>query len=286
MSSQMRVLATAVVAALLLAGCTGSPKPAATATPAEVVELMEAVPGVADVELFGESAIAHAALEAPDDVVVAAAEELGQIGVEYEWAGSIVLARENPDAYDPETDVTRAAPWSVEVFPTEVDDALRNELVGILAIEKLNNVVSVTMLDGWPYATLGSMESFAADFRALVATPMYAEGGTISLQSDGHLRIVWVPTRTSLHAIDEIVSIAVDYPAAEVLLEATTAGPQWPTLYIARITAEEASAIEERLLDPTLADADVDGFGLPFILRVIGPDGPVYLDGNFGAVVE
>ncbi|CAN5600693.1 hypothetical protein BH10ACT7_BH10ACT7_19100 [soil metagenome] len=282
----LRALVIAALASLLLAGCTGSPTPATTATPAKVVALMEAVPGVADVEVLGESAVAHAALKAPDAVVVAAAEQLGQIGIEYEWAGRISLARENPNAYDPETDMSRPGPWSVEVFPTEVDDALRNELLGILALEKIDNLVSVTVLDGWPYATLGSMDSFAEDFRTLVAAPMFVDGGTVSLESDGHLRIVWVPTRTSLHAIDEIVSIAADYPAAEVLLEATTAGPQWPTLYIARISSDEASAIEKRLLDPSLADADVDGFGLPFMLRVIGPDGPVYLEGNFGGVVE
>lgn len=288
--AQMRTLATAAVTtlltAVLLAGCTGSPNPATTATAAEVVALMEAVPGVADVELLGQAAVAHVALETPDDVVVLAAEQLGAIGVEYEWAGDIVLARENPGAYDPESDTTRRPPWSVEVYPTEVTDELRNRLLATLALEKIDGVVNSTILDGWPHVTLASMDTFAAEFRALVATPMFENGGTVSLDSEDHLRIVWVPTRTALHAIDEIIAIAAEYPAAEVLLEATTAGPQWPTLYIARLTADEAAAIQQRLLDPALADADVDGYELPFILTSIGPDGPVYLDGNFGGVVE
>ncbi len=284
--SPWRALSMVVAAGLLLAGCTGSPTPSETALPAEVLVLMEAVPGIADVEMLGQSAIAHAAAEAPDDVVLAAVEELAAIGTKYQWKGSITLARANAEPVDPALDVTPRTPWSVEVYPTGISDSLRNRLLGILALEKLDGVVNVAIVDGWPYVTLASIDTFAATFRTLTSTPMFAGGGTVSLPDEGHLRIVWVPARTSLHAIDEIVSIAVDYPGAEVLLESATAGPQWPTLYIAKLSAEEAAAIDARLLDPALADADVEGYGLPFILTTVGAEGPVYLDGNLGSVVE
>lgn len=280
-----RSLPPVLVAGLLLAGCTGSPSPAETATPAEVVALMEAVPGIADVELLGTSAVARAATQAPDAVVLAAVDELAGIGTTYGWKGTITLSRANPQG-DPALDVTPVVPWSVEVYPTAVTDSLRNRLLNILALEKIDDVVSVAVTDGWPSVTLGTIDSFAASFEALAATPMFKDGGTVSLLGEGHLRIVWVPKRTSMHAIEEIVAIAADYPDAEVLLQATTAGPQWPTLYIAKLSADDAAAIDARLLDPALADADVEGYGLPFILTTITDQGPVYLDGNLGSVVE
>jgi hypothetical protein len=104
------------------------------------------------------------------------------------------------------------------------------------------------------------------------------------LFSDKHLQIVHVPTRSSDESIDAIIQLAIDYPDAEILLQATTAGPQWPTLYIARLTPEQVTAIQARLLDPALADADIEGYPMPFILTSVGADGPVYTEGNFGGV--
>lgn len=134
--------------------------------------------------------------------------------------------------------------------------------------------------------TLASIDTFASSLRAISATPLFADGGTFSLQADERLRIVWIPSRMTLEAIDAIVTISADYPDAEVLLEATTEGPQWPALYVSHLAAEEVPVVEQRLLDPELADADIEGYAVPFILGTTGPDGVTYTEGSFGGVVE
>ena len=128
------------------------------------------------------------------------------------------------------------------------------------------------------------MDDFSTEFHRLSATPEYSRGGTYSLAYSDHLRIVHVPSRSSDELIDEIIRIAIVYPDAEVLLEATTYAPQVPTLYIARLTAEQAAELDARLRDPAFADADVQGYPVQFVLTVSTADGPVYTVGNLGDV--
>lgn len=278
--------AAVIVSAVL--GCSTaptSPSPTPTLTAAEVVALLEEIPGVVTVEEYGDSSTSIAmATDSPDDEVVAAAASVTEIATDVAWPGTMSLSRENLDPYDEELDAGIKAPWTITVFPAR--DGALNELGQLLLLEKLDAAASFTVIDYWPHVSLGSIDSFAEAFREIAANPLFADGGTVSLSGDDRLRIVWVPKRTTLSAVDAIIAISRDYPGAEVLLEATEEGPQWPTLYVARVSDDEAAAIEARLLDPSLADADVDGYGLPFILRSIGHDGPTYREGNFGGVVE
>lgn len=295
-----RGAALAALVAVAVAGCTAmpaAPAPTSTFTPAEVVALLEEVAGVVDVEQFGEpipgepgageltgSIGIDVAVAASGDEVLAAAASIAQIATDVGWEGNMSLSRENLKPYDAERDVSVPAAWTLEVVPATARVA--DDLAQLLLLEKLDDTASLTVIDGWPYVSLSSIDTFAQTFSTVVANPLFVDGGTVSLASDDRLRIVWVPTRTSLAAVEAIVAISRDYPGAEVLLEAMTAGPQWPTLYIARVSEHEAAAIEARLLDPALADADVDGYGLPFILRSIGEGGPTYRDGNFGGVID
>jgi len=286
-SSILASVGAAVLVATLL-GCSAaptSPSSTSTLTPAEVVALLEEIPGVATVDEYGDSSASIAmATDSPDDEVLAAAASIARIATDVAWPGTMSLSRENLDPYNEELDQLVRPPWTIEVFPST--ERLAGELHELLLLEKLDDTAHLGVIEGWPYVSLGSIDTFAESFREVVANPLFADGGTVSLAADDRLRIVWIPKRTTISAVDAIIAISRDYPGAEVLLEATTAGPQWPTLYIARVSDEEAAAIEARLLDPALADADVDGFGLPFILRSIGSDGPTYREGNFGGVVE
>ena len=276
------IRASAVLLAVLtLAACA----PAAAPDPESAIEQIEALPGVIEVKHSDSFPTVVMAVNASDDEVLEAAASIARIATQTAWGVEVTLSRQVVDPTDEELDITRRAPWSVTVYPGDAD-AIVSELAGILALEKIDGVLNTGVVDGWPYATLESIDTFAATFRALSATPLFEHGGTMSLYGEDHLQIVWIPERTTLDAVDAIVGIAADYPQAEVLLQASTAGPQWPTLYIARLSTEEAAAIEQRLLDPDLADADPEGYPLDFILTTIGPSGPVYTEGALGGVVE
>lgn len=158
------------------------------------------------------------------------------------------------------------------------------EAAGIEAVAAIDPTAVATVVGGWPYVRFADVEAFARDFVAISQIELFRSGGTYSLGESDHLRIVHIPTRTSDHAIDTVIGIAIDHPDAEVLLQAPTAGPQWPTLYVARLTPEQVVEVEARLRDPALADADVEGYPVDFVLTSVGADGPVYTTGTFGDV--
>ena len=199
------------------------------------------------------------------------------------WPGHVVLQRENPEPYDANLDMTTMPAWTLQVFPGDIDIAAVN-LAALLDLEANGGVGPSTVIDGWPYVQIATLDTFSAEFHRVSALPEFAQGATYSLQNSDHLRIVHVPTRTSDEAIDAIIALAIDYPDAEILLQATTAGPQWPMLYVARLTAEQAAAIDTRLRNPALADADVEGYPVDFQLSVITGEGPAYTFGTFGDV--
>jgi hypothetical protein len=280
---RVSILAGAVLLVVALTACAGAagaePKP--TSTPS-LQEQLEVLPGVT--EIIGEefSLTVVVAPDATTEQVLTTAEEAHALASETSWPGRLTLARVGPGV-DAELDATLPDPWSLALFPGEIASTLAT-LGDVLTIEQIGGV-SLALSSSWPVVLIASIESFAGVFDSASATDLFAGGGTYSLVDD-HLQVVHVPARTSAEAIHEVIAIASDYPNAEVLLQATTAGPQWPELYIARVSAEEASAIDARLRSPALTDADPDGLPLGFQLTVIGPDGPIYTHGNFGDVPD
>lgn len=166
----------------------------------------------------------------------------------------------------------------------EPDPAWDDSVSVLLSAEGINATAVVSVATGWPYVRFPDGEAFASGFTHTTQLEPFRAGATYSIAEGDHLRIVYIPARTSTHALDEIIAIATDYPEAEVLLEAPVVGPQWPTLYIARLTSEEALEIAARLREPTLADADREGYPVDFVLTTIGSDGPVYTTGTLGDV--
>jgi hypothetical protein len=281
-------LTTPLLIAALVAGLSGCaatvPSGVDPTAASDPVGAMEKVDGVVAVDANDDSASVTVSATASDDEVQDAATAIRKIADVADWAGSIVLTREQTDSYDEEQDVLLPIPWEVTVYPGD-RSAIHDLLEVTLVVEKIPGVGRFGLgPDGWPYVTVLSIDTFADVFHQLSQTATFAHGGTYSLFSDKHLQIVHIPARSSDESIEAIVQLAIDYPDAEILLQATTAGPQWPTLYVARLTPEQVKAIEARLLDPALADADIEGYPVPFILTTVGADGPVYTEGNFGGV--
>ncbi len=155
----------------------------------------------------------------------------------------------------------------------------------IAELEETPGVTEVTLIDGWPYVRIADLDRFDAAFDALRLLPQFEDGGTFSLEREPRFSIVWVPKRSSPDLIHELVAIGHDHPAAELQLQAGTAGPQWPALYIAGLTADEVTELDARLRAPALAaGADVEGYPVEFTLTTITGDGPQYTYGILGDV--
>lgn len=288
------LLASAVLLVLVLSGCAGvpgenssesvsSPAPSSTASGSAEdlrVELTQ-LPGV-DAVIGGAEGLT---VEMPADVslddVLATTAKAHALATDARFPADIWITRIG-GGYSPELDVATPPPWTFPVYPGEIETTL-GTVAGVLDVEGIAGTSAITVVDGWPYVTIANVAEFASVFDAVSATALFANGGTYSTGSD-HLQIVHVPTRTSAEAIHAIVEIAANYPTAEVLLQATTAGPQWPQLYVARLSADEAAAIDARLRSAELADTDPDGHPQRFQLSVIGSGGPVYTIGTFGNV--
>ena len=280
----------------LLTGCgattsvgeSGATSSSSSSADPELLEELARLPGVVDVTTSGDSGVGSSTTvvmgaTATQDEVVAAGIAAGDEAAERQWQGEIILARENLKPFDVEQDISLPAPWSLPVFPlpTEsVEDTLRD----LVAIEAMGGTAGAGITNGWPSVGIERIEDFPALFEQISGTAVFADGGDYFLINNDHLRIVHVPKRTTDAAVLEIIAIATEYPNAEVLLQAPTAGPQWPMLYIARLTTEEASALDARLRDPKLATADQEGYPVEYALTATGEQGAVYTAGTLGNV--
>ena len=221
--------------------------------------------------------------DASDGAVIEYASRL------YEAASSApatvtLQAAPTDDASTGDPEIAPRPRWEVAV-QTKTAAEFETALAALLAASAVPGTTGITVIDGWPYVTVEQLDQFDDAFAALSSTPLFRNGGTYSLQSVAdRLRIVHVPARTADVAIHEIIGIATDYPDAEVLLEAPTAGVQYPKLYVSRLTPAEVQELDVRLREPRLADADVDGFALGYVLGSLGEEGTTYVEGSFGGV--
>ncbi|WP_395638954.1 hypothetical protein, partial [Pseudolysinimonas sp.] len=287
-----RIRVLAVVGVLLgLGGCAGMPgAPAPSPSPAAwLLERITALDGVlsADASADDEYLTVVIAQEADDEAVLAAARASAALAEEGVWPGRVTLVRATGGP-DPATDVTPLAPWTQEVYPGDPDEA-EATLTLLLALEKVPDVAGVHIAaDGWPTVQLSSLDTFAATFRTLSALPAFADGGTYSYAGEQpRLHIVHLPERMSAESIEAVIRIAVENPESEVELQSlTTPGNRWPELWVARLTDEQRVRVDAQLRDPALADADPEGYSIPFQLSVLGPNGPELSWGTFGDVPD
>ncbi|MGG7510481.1 hypothetical protein [Plantibacter sp. YIM 135249] len=186
-----------------------------------------------------------------------------------------------PDTDDPPR---HRPPWSLQLLPKQVED-VDQALDDLLEVDELPPGVSTKSSGGWQYVDITDVNAFLAVRNRLHSLDTFAKGATYSVPGERkRLRIVDVPDRMSEAAIAEIVAISIAHPDAEVLLEAPTAGPQWPTLYISGLNDADAAAVVARLRSPEFVGANVHGYSVEFVIRSGGTG--EYLTGTFGDVVE
>lgn len=291
-ASRLRLAALAALVAVGLAGCS-APAPEESQPPADPEAQLKAdlaeLPGVDSVDIGGMepkdenpryTTVTFRA-DAERDDVLATVERVPAIAAGLEWEDPVTLTAPAPEP-PAGVEVTFAEPWwTLEIGP-ETDAATAAATAsGLLDAAEVEGVVALAFIDGWPYAALLEPERVGERFEALMETPLFARGGSFALRAEQPmLRFTHLEGITSRNLIDELVAITVDYPHAEVLLE----GPQFPKLYIARVTTAEAEAIAARLADPDLLEGVKDGTP-PTAWQITSPegDGSGFWEGEIGA---
>ena len=295
--SASRRLRLTTLAAILAAALSGCAAPEAEAPPADPEAYLKAelaeLPGVASVDIGGmepadENPRYTTVTIEPDadrDDVLAMAEQVPGIAAGIEWADPITLTADAPEPADGDADtggdVFVEPWWSFEVTP-ETDAATSRATVGgLLDAADVEGVVGLAFVEGWPYAALLEPDRIADRFDALMETPLFAQGGSFALRSEQPLlRFTYVEGQTPPRLLDELIAIVGEVPHAEVLLE----GPQWPKLYVARVSTAEAEAIAARLADPALlAGLDEGTPPIGWQITSLDTDGPGYWEGEVGA---
>lgn len=196
-------------------------------------------------------------------------------------ANEITLHADAPDAVRVDPEVSPAPKWQFTLRPGGRPDRLAD----ILEAAAVPGARGIAVDTDWPVAVAATLDDVEPLIVALSQTRLFSEGGTFTVPSiDEHFRLVYVPEHTTLDGVRAIVSVARDYPDAEILLEAPTTGPQHPTFYVSRLTAEEVTALDERLRAPEMASASADGIPLEYVLGSIGEQGTTYVTGTFGGV--
>ncbi|MEI5582546.1 MULTISPECIES: hypothetical protein [unclassified Agromyces] len=299
-SPQRRVVRSALIAALalgLLSACadSGDPGPATPRTDVEREEALEAgieeLDGVASVDIGGmEPRDEHPRYttvtvdgEADAETVLAASDGVADLAARMRWEDPITMRADPPGAATADAGAPASADpwWSLEVHPTTDAAATRAMLAALLEAARVDGVVGLSVVDGWPYAALLEPDRVADRFDELRDTSLFARGGTFSLRSEQPwLKFTHVEGGTSPRLIEELVAISEAYPHSEVLLEA----PRFPRLYVARVTTAEAEGIAVRLADPSLRDG-VDPEAGPIAWQVTSPDGDGtgYWEGEVGS---
>lgn len=193
----------------------------------------------------------------------------------------LTLRADDPTAVQLDPEVSATPKWQFTLQPGGTDDAL----AGVLEAAAVPGATGIFAGLGWPSAEAATLDDVETLITALSSTSLFAEGGTFTVPSlDEHFRLVYVPAFTTMDGVREVVSVARDYPDAEVLLEAPTAGPNQPTFYVARLTPDEATQLAARLSAPEMASVSVPGAPLEFVLTSLSEQGTDSLTGTFGGV--
>ena len=193
----------------------------------------------------------------------------------------LTLRADDPSAVQLDPEVSTIPKWQYTLQPEGTADAL----AGVLEAAAVPGASGVFAGLGWPSAEAATLDDVEPLITALSSTSLFADGGTFTVPSlREHFRLVYVPAFTTMHGVREVVSVARDYPDAEVLLEAPTAGPNQPTFYVAHLTPDEATRLAARLSAPEMAAASVPGAPLEFVLTSLSEQGTDSLTGTFGGV--
>ncbi|MDQ1138382.1 hypothetical protein QE410_003181 [Microbacterium sp. SORGH_AS 1204] len=193
----------------------------------------------------------------------------------------LTLRADDPSAVQLDPEVTATPKWQFTLQPGGTVDAL----AGVLEAAAVPGASGIFAGLGWPSAEAATLDDVEPLITALSSTTLFADGGTFTVPSlRERFRLVYVPAFTTLDGVREVVSVARDYPDAEVLLEAPTAGPNQPTFYVAHLTPDEAVQLEARLSAPQMASASIAGAPLEFVLTSLTEQGTESITGTFGGI--
>jgi len=193
----------------------------------------------------------------------------------------LTLRADDPSAVQLDPEVSATPKWQFTLQPGGTDDAL----AGVLEAAAVPGASGIFAGLGWPSAEAATLDDVEPLITALSSTTLFADGGTFTVPSlREHFRLVYVPAFTTMDGVRAVVAVARDFPDAEVLLEAPTAGPNQPTFYVAHLTPDEATQLAARLSTPAMASASVPGAPLEFVLTSLSEQGTDSLTGTFGGV--
>jgi hypothetical protein len=291
----MLTLAIAVTVTLALNSCAAASAPRPTATTdatslAEVAEeQLESLPGVETV-LAGQSAIASEtadpwnpdlwsisigvtmAAEATLDEVVAAAEATHDFSVQHSgegrWSAQIYAGGPAETVIE---DTTALSAVQFDVFP-QVWQSPADAARASFEVKAIPGVNRVAITADWPYLQTAGAVQLGTTYPQVQQSELFSSGGSYST-ADGRVRLIDLPHRVSDATITAIIGVAAAYPQAEIALEAPLEGEQWPQLYLNHVATNEAAVITEMLTWSPLAAERVDGYAIPFFMRVSAPDG-------------
>ncbi|MFJ4159454.1 hypothetical protein [Microbacterium testaceum] len=193
----------------------------------------------------------------------------------------VTLHADDPAAVQVDPDVSPVPKWHFTVRPGASVDALGD----VLDAASVPGAAGVTASTGWPSAVAATLDDLEPLIASLSSTALFAEGGSFTVSSSSErFRLVYVPAYTTMDGVREVVSVAREYPSAEVLLEAPSAGPNQPTFYVAHLTADQATQLAADLSAPAMASASIPGAPLPYVLSWLSEQGTESLTGTFGGV--
>jgi hypothetical protein len=287
------LVAALTVAALAACSTADGAAPSGPTTDVEREEALrsgiEELDGVASVDIGGMEprdenpryTTVTVETDAAPKTVLTTSDAIAVLADDLDWEDPITMRADPPGTDVAEGEFSADPWWSIEVHPTEDAAVTRGALAGLLAAAEVDGVVGLGFVDSWPYAALLEPDRVVERFDELRATPLFEPGGTFTLRSEQPwLKFTYVDGVTSTNLIDELAALSEEYPHSEVLLE----GPQFPKVYIARVTTAEAEAIAARLADPALRDGVDAGAGvIPWQITSLDTDGPGYWEGEVGS---
>ncbi|GAA1467247.1 hypothetical protein [Microbacterium thalassium] len=276
-------VAVAGIALVALSGCGDSAETVEEATPTTVDELC-AIELVVDCSQGPSSLVVEVAGATTDEEVLEFAADVRAVAAATPSVTTATLELEGPPASQLDGEVTAPPKWLIEVYPADHDE-LTALLAKVFEVAAVPGTTGISLDGEWPTVTVLDMSDLEWVFTTVRELPLFADGGTYTLlAADDRLTIVHVPARMSDEAVREVIRIALEHPESRVLLEAATESPHNPTLYVSGLTADAVAELDERLSDPRLADADVDGYPVSYVLSSDGEDGTEFTSGTFGGV--
>ena len=298
---RMIALAAVLVATVLLASCAATPGGTATASIADSAEKqLAALPGVESVEvvqdaldgtsgdadrsnpdLFSVRIAVTVTADATPELAAAAAEATRAFSEEHSGDGPFFAELNvGGPTHDADLDMLIPNPVRVEIFPIAWRSPAE-DVTAAMEARAVSGVRTVAILDGWPSLAAVGAADLAGAYDEVHQFALFSSGGSYGTM-DGHLRLIALPHRVSPATLKTVILVAAAYPQADVALEAPLEGEQWPRLYLNRVTTEEGTAITAILTATSLAGHRVEGYAVPYFMRVSSEDGQEDVFGLIG----